>query len=212
MDPGDLNTYRDKFDAVWQRVMSENAAPGAPSTGAETYKSGAGPDESAQLRAFMDDEHCDAQLYELLASGTGGRTRQIFGRIAADERRHLRKLKAKYFILTGRTYTPPVSCPFVCSGPETLRQKVRGEAEGAAAYLDAANETGYADLAETYRALSADETRHSELLSRHRRKHVLTRKTSYISCRVTGMICFYTAYLREGRSRRSLLFFITQQE
>jgi rubrerythrin len=39
------------------------------------------------------------------------------------------------------------------------------EAESAKAYLDAADETAYAELAETYRALASDETRHSRMLS-----------------------------------------------
>ena len=164
MDLGDVNHYKDKFDAVWRRVMSENAEASPQADYPKSNARGGESTEAARLKAFMDDEACDAQQYALLARHFRGHAGQRLMGISSDERHHLKKLKAKYFILTGQTYTPPGSCPFVRSVRETLRQKVRGEAEGARAYLDAATDTAYDDLSETYRALAADEERHSQLL------------------------------------------------
>ena len=164
MNPGEQNTYTDKFDAVWRRVMSENAGQNAQLENTPMKTDGNDVIETDRLRKFMDDEVCDARLYELVASKVSVRTRQTLLKIAADERRHLKKLRAKYFILTGKTYTPPDSCPYTRYVPETLRQKVKGEAEGAKAYRAAADETGHPGLAETYRQLAADETYHALLL------------------------------------------------
>ncbi len=163
MDPDELNGCKDKFDAVWRRVMSDSAKDAQHSVGRpKTHDPGAA--ETGRLRSFMDGEAADAQIYGLLARKFRGCARQTLSGISSDERCHLKKLKAKYFILTGKTYAPPASCPFTRNVPETLRLKLLGEAEGAQAYLGAADETVYADLAETYRALAADETHHSRLL------------------------------------------------
>ncbi len=165
MDPGELNTYSDKFAAVWRRVMSDNSEQNSHPANSEQKTFTAGTAETARLREFMDDEVCDEQLYGLIARKLSGQSRQTLLSIASDERHHLKKLKAKYFILTGKTYTPPASCPYTRFVPGTLRLKVMDESEGAKAYLTAASETVYTELAETYRALAADETRHSEMLS-----------------------------------------------
>ncbi len=164
MDPGDLNHYKDKFDAVWRRVMSENAEASTPARYSKPNAHGGDFAEASRLRDFMDDEACDAQQYALLARKFRSPAGQTLMSISSDERHHLKKLKVKYFILTGKTYTPPGSCPFISSVRETLRQKFMGEAEGAKAYLDAAADTAYDDLSETYRTLAADEQHHSQLL------------------------------------------------
>jgi rubrerythrin len=164
MDPYEFNTYKDRFDAVWRRVMS-GGTEDAQRPGAKPKAHDPSAAEAGRLRSFMDDEATDAQIYGLLARKFRGRTRQTLLCLSSEERCHLKKLRAKYFILTGRTYAPPAACPFARNVPETLRLKVMDEAESAKAYLDAADETGYAELAETYRALASDETRHSRMLS-----------------------------------------------
>ena len=165
MDPGDLNNYKDKFDAVWRRVMSESAKSNPQYSATRPNAPDAELAQAARLRKFMDDEANDAQLYGLLASMFSGRARGTLCSIAANERYHLKKLRTQYFIRTGKTYRPPRACPFIRSAPETLRLKVMDEAEGARAYQNAANETGYDDLAETYRRLASDEMRHAQMLS-----------------------------------------------
>ena len=164
MNPGDINTYTDNFDAVWRRVMADNAGQDTQAVYRDTTAHSHGPDETKRLQKFMDDEVCDARLYTLIGGKLSGHARQTLLSIASDERHHLKKLKAKYFILTGKTYTPPGSCPYTRYVPETLRLKVLSESEGAEAYLSAANDTGYSELAETYRQLAADEAHHSQML------------------------------------------------
>lgn len=150
---------RAKFDAVWQRVM-----PGAAENDMyqNTLKKDA--DDAVQLREFMDDEANDAQTYCMLASMCAGSARQMLHRISSDERCHLKKLRAKYFILTGETYTPPNAYPLIYSVPDSLRRKYTGEKEGSAAYRAAAVKTSKEELSDTYIALSEDEARHSKMI------------------------------------------------
>ncbi|SHH91964.1 Ferritin-like domain-containing protein [Sporobacter termitidis DSM 10068] len=152
---------RAKFDAVWRRVMPEmaDAVPEQKPAVKRTE-----PDENERLRAFMDDESCDAQLYCLLANKCSGNARQTLMRISCDERHHLKKLRAKYFIRTGETYTPPSTCPLICAVPDALRRKYSDEKAGAAAYRAAAGATPDADLKDTYLALSEDEARHAGII------------------------------------------------
>jgi rubrerythrin len=161
MDNNDYSFDRAKFDAVWQRVMpgtvDDNIKPNTMTQKAETH-------DTEQLCDFMDDEANDAQIYCLLASKCSGCTRQMLSRISADERSHLKKLRAKYFILTGETYTPPNACPLIYSVPDTLRKKYSGEKEGSAAYRAAAEKNSHKELADTYLALSEDEARHSRMI------------------------------------------------
>lgn len=152
---------RAKFDAVWRRVMPEalenNNKQKARTKSAET-------DNAGQLRDFMDDEANDAKAYCLLAAMCSGSTRQQLLRISSDERCHLKKLRARYFILTGDIYAPPNACPLIYSVRDALRRRYTGEQDGAAAYRAAAETTSGKDLADTYLALAEDEARHSKII------------------------------------------------
>lgn len=152
---------RAKFDAVWRRVMGDDRESG-PLSNPKSQRADQGEDE--KLRRFMDDEACDAQFYATLACKYTGMARQILQRISSDEKCHLKRLRARYFILTGKTYTLPDTCPLIYSPADALRRKYSGEKEGAQAYLDAAEQTGDPDLRDTYLALSQDEARHSKMV------------------------------------------------
>lgn len=163
MDDNELYFDRTRFDAVWDRVSgSNNAAGTAPMSTAKPK----GADDRAQLREFMDDEAADAQFYCVLASKTTGCTRRTLSEIAADERRHLKKLRTKYFILTGETYDPAPACPVIYSVSDALRKRYEGEIRGAAAYRAAADMTAREDLADTYLEFAADESRHAMEIER----------------------------------------------
>ncbi len=156
MDTSPLDFDKGKFDAVWRRVMKAGSyTPDAPPVPAV-------PGDAETLRAFMDDEYCDARVYAALSAKSRGSMRQTLQHIAADERYHYKKLKAKYYILTGKTYTPPGSCPYVRSVAETLRLRYTAERQGAEAYADAAAETYSAELAALYKSLGAEEAQHAE--------------------------------------------------
>ena len=151
---------RNRFDAVWRRVMDASDEHGPAS---KNQTGTAGSVDYEKLRRFMDDEACDAQLYTALAARCVNARRTLLC-IAADEKRHLRKLKARYFILTGETYDPPGTCPLIRSVSDALRLKYAGEREGAEAYREAAGDTADPELRDTYLALSQDEARHSKTI------------------------------------------------
>jgi rubrerythrin len=120
--------------------------------------------EAERLRDFMVGEACDAHFYRMLASMCSGNAYQMLSRISADERCHLKRLRARYFILTGETYTLPNSCPLIYTAPDALRRKYAGEKEGSAAYRAAAEKTSDTDLKGTYLSLAEDEARHSRII------------------------------------------------
>jgi rubrerythrin len=163
MDDNGLYFDRAKFDAVWDRVSGNN--PGTGLSPEQTMKL-KGADDRAQLRKFMDDEAADAQFYCVLAAKTTGCMRRTLSNIAADERRHLKKLRTKYFILSGETYDPAPVCPVIYSVSDALRKRFEGETKGAAAYKAAAEETARKDLADTYLDFAADEARHAMEIER----------------------------------------------
>jgi rubrerythrin len=162
MDNAGIYYDNEKFDAVWKRVMNE------PEDGSRKVNAsgsaGTDADEAAQLQAFMNDEACDAQFYATLAGLAPSGAKNALCRIACDEKGHLKRLRAHYYLLTGETYTPPGACPLIYRIPEALRQKYAGEAAGAKAYMEAAARTGNEELGETYRALGADEARHRKII------------------------------------------------
>ncbi|MEL4105654.1 hypothetical protein AAFA46_02265 [Oscillospiraceae bacterium WX1] len=159
-------TYFDraKFDDVWQRVLASGTNPADIGVTANPGNAPGGVDDAAQLRDFMDDEANDAQIYCTLASLCAGSARRELLAIAADERCHLKHLRARYFILTGETYTPPSACPLIYSVSQTLRRKYTGELEGAAAYRSAAAATSDMTLRDIYLAHAEDEARHSKII------------------------------------------------
>ena len=161
MERNDYDFDRAKFDAVWRRVMPETEDNTSKQKAAIKHSE---DNEAEMLRDFMDDESCDAQLYCQLAAMCSGSARQMLMRISSDERCHLKKLRAKYFILTGETYTPPNTCPLIYAVCDALRLKYSGEKEGSAAYRAAAERTSDTDLKDTYLALSEDEARHSRTI------------------------------------------------
>lgn len=153
---------RAKFEAVWRRVMPEAAGQIGELNAANRPEKG----DACRLREFMDNEAQDARVYRMLAAACSGSARQGLHQIVLDEQCHLRKLKAVYFILTGKIYKPPETCPFIRDLPETLRCKYRDEKEESAAYKDAAEATSVNELADIYPALAEDEARHYKIIAR----------------------------------------------
>jgi rubrerythrin len=161
MERSDDHFDRAKFDAVWRRVIQASGEKSPAQKQTDQYADLGGADT---LRRFMDDESCDAQFYSTLACKCSGMTRQTLQRIASDEKCHLKRLRARYFILTGGTYTPPDTCPLITATADALRLKYAGEKEGAAAYREAAEQTSDQELKYTYLDLSQDEARHARTI------------------------------------------------
>lgn len=176
MDNSDYGIDRAAFDAVWQRILTDK--PGAavtPKASGEANASGEPFDglvktapvsegDLKRMREFMDDEAGDAITYAELAGMCSGCCRQTLLKMSADEKKHLKKLRAQYFIRTGKTYTPPGCCPLIRTFGETLRLKYTGELEGSQSYRSASGETRDGELAALYATFAEDEKRHHQLI------------------------------------------------
>ena len=114
------------------------------------------------LRRFIDGEASDAQTYSRLAKRTKGTDAEhIFSRIAADERRHAKRLITEHFILSGDTYSPNIEITEEPSLLAAVRQRYIEERKGAVAYTAAANETKNPRLSAVYSEFAQDESRHA---------------------------------------------------
>ena len=121
----------------------------------------------ALLQEFIDRELADWRNYLALsrrAPAAGGRA---LAAMAAEERRHGKRLSAAYFLISGVHYWPVERLQGPAGRgafPALLRQCFAGEQRGAAAYLAAAEETADPALAALYQELARDEVRHAQLL------------------------------------------------
>jgi len=153
----DKLTDHERFEAVWSRVMEENAVHSALKRN---------ENDASVLRMLMDDAHCAAGAYSALRRRVSGRAAEMLGEILADERRHLRSLKTAYFLKTGRTYSPPASCPAITSVTGALRMQYDREGEMSAKYIACASQTGDMALSGLYRSISSDEVHHARTIMR----------------------------------------------
>lgn len=121
---------------------------------------------AALLEEMMDGETEDARLYQALARRAGGSAGRALGAMAAEERRHARRLSAAHFLITGCRHQPrgqggsrPV--------PElsaALREQFLQEQREAASYQAAAAETTDPCLAQLWQELAREELMHARLL------------------------------------------------
>lgn len=120
----------------------------------------------AQLQQYIDHELADWRTYQLLsrrATGTGGK---VLSTMAADERRHAKRLSTAYFLISGVRYWPVErpAAALACAFPAALRERFAEEQRGELSYLAAAEETGDPCLRELYLELAGDENAHAWLL------------------------------------------------
>lgn len=115
-----------------------------------------------QLLEWIVHECEDAALYRHLACCLPAQARRCLLEMAADERRHARRLSAQYYVMTGRCpggqpAFAPTACPL-----ELLRRRYDEELAASAAYRDAAA-CAEGPLRELLDELSRDEARHSRM-------------------------------------------------
>ncbi len=106
-------------------------------------------------------EGCPIEV--LPPTGTAARS---LSSMAADERRHAKRLSAAFFLISGVRFLPetqPISRP-ICGLMGSLRERFWEEQHGAAAYLASAEEAADPCLAALYRELAAEEGAHADLL------------------------------------------------
>jgi len=155
--------YNNKvFGEVWKRVGAQSDRPVMPSPPPAPDT----PDESSRLRGFMTDEANGAHFYAEMARKTTDKAqRSVFMRLSNEEKHHLRKLQAEYYIESGSIFTPTVGKTNISSVTSALRERYMAETEGASEYRRAALETKSARLRDVYSMLAADESRHAETVA-----------------------------------------------
>lgn len=118
------------------------------------------------LREMMDGATEDFRTYQALARRAGGNGTRMLSTMAADKRRHTKRLGAAYFLITGERYQspnmngsrPPMD---LMTG---LREQFIQEQRGAAAYEGAARETSDPCLRQLFRELGQEAMGHSRMI------------------------------------------------
>lgn len=121
---------------------------------------------AALLREMIDGEMEDLRIYQALARRAGSSGTRVLSTMAADERRHAKRLGAAHFLITGERYQPPTQN---ASRPAMdlmngLREQFIHEQRGAAAYQGAAQETSDPCLRQLYQELSQEEAAHARMI------------------------------------------------
>ena len=160
MEPDMLNFDRAKFDDVWQRVEANNRPMPEPFAAGIPVSDGV--DEAERLYWLMDSAALCIALCRCVAAKCPGCVARTLCRMADEERRYMRRLRAMYFILTGGAYCPEEPCPQVPAASEGLRS-LYAECVNARDRLLAAAEMPGAEFASTYAQCAAMKDRHAEV-------------------------------------------------
>ena len=120
----------------------------------------------AQLQEYIDQEIGNWKTYQALARRAGGNGSRVLSTIAADERRHAKRLSTAYFLISGARYWPAdrITAAPAPSLAGALRSHFAGEQRAEASYLAAADETADPCLRDLYLELAGDENAHIWLL------------------------------------------------
>ena len=144
------------FDSVWQRVARRSdgsEAEGIPA-GTKTYS------QEDVLLCFIHEETCIAANASSLARMFQGDGRAVLQRQATVAQRHLRRLRAEYFILTGVKSGANEDCRTVNGKLASLRDLYLQACDLAARYTHAAEKAEDEALQGIFLAFAEDE-RHS---------------------------------------------------
>jgi len=141
---------------VWSRVMA-----------AQTNRQTSAPQNTApacitpeQVLELIGHEMQDAAVYHALSCRMTGCAKKTLAELSRDERRHVKKLSAIYFLLTGKKACPQKPEPpcITCSA-ETLRRQYQAELAARERYEALAPLSGA--RACTLRQIALDECRHA---------------------------------------------------
>lgn len=121
---------------------------------------------AALLREMIDGETEDFRTYQVLARKAGGTGTRMLSTMAADERRHAKRLATAYFLITGERYQSPNQTG---SRPPMdlmngLREQFIQEQRGSSAYQGAAQVTGDPCLRQLYQELAREEAAHARMI------------------------------------------------
>ena len=110
----------------------------------------------------MYEKARDTKFYaDLARESRAPAVSETLSKLSLEKAAQLRRLQAEYFILTGETVNPCVAyLPLPPSFADALRARHLSERESAAGFLSAA-ENADARLADVFREIAADDTRHA---------------------------------------------------
>lgn len=126
----------------------------------------AGADHASALQDWIRGELGAWRTYQFLSSRSTGTTAKTLAAMAADERRHAKRLSAAYFLISGVRFFPhvPPHRPAGANFWAQIRSHFWAEQQLSAAYTAAAEETADLCLAALYRELAAEESAHADFL------------------------------------------------
>ncbi len=124
--------------------------------------------EIETLRKLMYNEAYDSKYYaDLARRRCSSHAASFLDKLSGEESKHLRRLQAEYYILTGTAINPcVVDINIPCFYMDALRERFLSENDGARAYLDAAAAATNPRLASIYTEISADESRHADEMAK----------------------------------------------
>ncbi len=141
------------FEAVWQRV----SAPLLPNTAPPPSLSL--PTQGDTSAIFYRRAVVAARRYERLASLSGGSSAKLLARHAAEERAQARRLRAEYYLQSGKTPTSPKAKTVKLPRTALLREACLFALDSAERFERAAEEAGAEELATLYRRYAEAERR-----------------------------------------------------
>jgi len=155
------------FERVWHRVMAgrEQEQTALVPTGQPP----APPAPVGQTDGLLEQLRAHTtgwRATQSLARKAGGSMARVLSGMAADERRHAKRLSTAYFLITGERYQspnmngtrPPMD---LMTG---LREQFIQEQRGAAAYQGAAQETTDPCLRQLYQEIAREEQAHARMI------------------------------------------------
>ena len=148
------------FDAVWRRVTAGSGAGAQPYAMPEP-----GQDGGEMLCRLMDSAALCIAFCRFAAGKCPGRIARALCDMALEERRYFKKLRARYFILTGGAYCPEEQCPEALTAAEGLRTIYAESLSAEKRLLMAAGMAGDS-FACTYGVFADQERCHAETAAR----------------------------------------------
>ncbi len=150
-----LKESLDGFDTLWQRVSGGEKKP-PESAGTTSLED--------TLLALIHDEKCAGAASAALTRLFQGDDRAVLLRHNHEARRHMRRLRAEYFIATGVTAGSNEDCRATDGKLPALRTALMQATEMAGRYENASRHEDWSDLRELFAAFAADEHRRAREL------------------------------------------------
>jgi len=154
------NLYdKDKFEKVWERVLEAN--------GGHSKDTAEKMPEMQMLCEFMDDKASDEIFYTHLAKKCGDKNgEKLLRALSVQEAEHLKKLQIHYFIMTGDSYRPQYTVPYITSVLDAVRNRYIREVNCETAYQKAAIESSDGKLSQLYSEIAMDEAKHAKSIEK----------------------------------------------